>query len=146
GRVARLFSHAWLRELGIGSEGWAISRGLARNVAEDKSRLIAAGEPRRGELDGRGNLAQVGLVGVWGVFLRAWFDHVLFMEDLLEAGEMLRRMEIWSEQEIRAKRIPRGSWPLLREAVVAGEFARGEASRLTGYEVRQARTVLNALI
>jgi hypothetical protein len=26
------------------------------------------------------------------------------------------------------------------------EFARGQASHLTGYEVRQARTVLNALI
>jgi hypothetical protein len=68
------------------------------------------------------------------------------MEDLLEPTEMLRRMEIWSEEEVRAKRIPRGSWPLLREAVVAGEFARGQASPLTGYEVRQARTVLNTLV
>jgi hypothetical protein len=79
-------------------------------------------------------------------FLRACLDQVEFMGDLLQPSEMLRRMEIWSEEEIRAKRIPRGSWPLLREAVVAGEFARGQASQLTGYEVRQARTVLNTLI
>jgi Fic family protein len=62
GRVARLFSHACLRELGIRSEVWAISRGLARSVAEYKSQLMAADEPRRGDLDGRGNLTQAGLV------------------------------------------------------------------------------------
>jgi hypothetical protein len=34
-------------------------------------------------------------------------------------------MEIWTEEETRAKRILKGSWPLLREAVIAGEFPRG---------------------
>jgi hypothetical protein len=29
---------------------------------------------------------------------------------------------------------------------MAGEFARGKAADLTGYETRQARTVLNSLI
>ena len=51
------------------------------------------------------------------------------MEGLMEPADLLRRMEIWSEEEIRARRIPRGSWPLLREAVVAGEFTRGQATR-----------------
>jgi Fic family protein len=32
GRVARLFSHAFLKELGVGSALWSVSRGLARNV------------------------------------------------------------------------------------------------------------------
>jgi Fic family protein len=146
GRVARLFSHAWLRELGIGSEIWAISRGLARNVAEYKSQLMAADEPRRGDLDGRGNLTQAGLVEFCVFFLRACLDQVEFMERLVEPSEMLRRMEVWCEEEIRAKRIPKRSWPLLREAVVTGEFTRGQAVELTGYGVRQARTVLNALI
>ena len=47
---------------------------------------------------------------------------------------------------MRAKRLPRGSWPLLKEAVIAGEFARGRAAELTNYEARQARTVLSTLI
>jgi hypothetical protein len=55
-------------------------------------------------------------------------------------------MEIWTEEETRARRILKGSWPLLREAVIAGEFSRGKAAELTGYETRQARTVLNTLI
>jgi len=42
--------------------------------------------------------------------------------------------------------LPKGSWPLLREALLCGEFARGKAPELTGYQERQARTVLNNLI
>lgn len=146
GRVARLFSHALMRELGVGSELWSVSRGLARSVTEYKALLMAADGPRRGDLDGRGNLTQAGLDAFCAFFLDTCVDQVSFMEELLEPPELLRRMEIWSEEEIRAKRLPRGSWPLLREAVMAGEFSRGAASALTGYETRQARTVLNTLI
>jgi len=41
--------------------------------------------------------------------------------------------------------LPKGSWPFLREAVLAGEFARGQAPALTGYQERQAGTVLSTL-
>jgi Fic family protein len=146
GRVTRLLSHAVLRELEVGSELWSVSRGLARRVTEYKSRLQAADEPRRGDLDGRGNLTLAGLVDFCRFFLTAGVDQVDFMGGLLEPSELLRRMEIWTEEETRAKRLPRGAWPLLREAVLAGEFQRGRAAELTGYETRQARTVLNALI
>ena len=74
GRVARLFSHAWLRELGVGSEIWSVSRGLARNVAEYKSRLMAADVKRRGDLDGRGNLTQTGLNEFCRFFLKVCVD------------------------------------------------------------------------
>jgi Fic family protein len=146
GRVTRLFSHAWLRELGIGSQLWAISRGLARQVDEYKKMLAVADQPRRGDLDGRGNLTQQGLNQFCNFFLATCVDQIAFMESLLEPAELLRRIEIWSEEETRAKRLPRGSWPLLKEAVVAGEFSRGRSAELTGYETRQARTVLNTLI
>jgi Fic family protein len=146
GRVTRLFSHALLRELDVGSELWAVSRGLARRVADYKATLQAADEPRHGDLDGRGNLTMAGLVDFCRFFLSTCVDQIDFMAGLLEPEELLRRMEIWTEEEIRAKRIPKGSWPLLREAVMAGEYARGNAPALTGYEERQARTVLNTLI
>ena len=146
GRVMRLFSHAWLRELGVGSEIWSISRGLARNMTEYKSKLMAADEPRRGDLDGRGNLTEAGLEQFCRFFLTTCADQVTFMEKLLEPAEFLGRIEVWCAEEVRAKRLPRGSWPLLREAIIAGEFSRGRAPELTGYETRQARTVLNTLI
>jgi Fic family protein len=146
GRVTRLFSHALLRELEVGSELWAVSRGLARRVGEYKANLQAADEPRRGDLDGRGNLTMAGLIDFCRFFLRTCVDQIDFMAGLVEPEELLRRMEIWTEEETRAKRLPKGSWPLLREAVMAGEYARGNAPTLTGYEERQARTVLNTLI
>jgi Fic family protein len=146
GRVTRLFSHAWLRELEVGSELWSVSRGLARNVAEYKSRLMAADEPRRGDLDGRGNLSQAALTEFCHFFLSTCVDQLTFMESLLEPPALLDRIQIWAEEELRAKRLLRGSWPLLREAVLTGEFSRGRAPEITGYEERQARTVLNSLI
>jgi Fic family protein len=146
GRVARLFSHAFLRELGIGSSLWSISRGLARTVNDYKAALQEADEPRRGDLDGRGNLTQAGLDAFCKYFLKSCVDQVEFMESLLDPAELLRRMEIWCEEETRANRLQKGSWLLLREAAMAGTFARGKAPDITGYQERQARTVLNKLI
>lgn len=68
------------------------------------------------------------------------------MEGLLEPSELLRRMEIWAKEETAAKRLPKGSWPILRMAVLDDEFGRGAAADITGYATRQARTVLNDLI
>jgi Fic family protein len=146
GRVTRLYSHAFLKELGIGSSLWSVSRGLARAVDNYKAALQAADEPRRGDLDGRGNLTQSGLVDFCAFFLASCVDQVVFMESLFERTELQRRMEIWCEEETRADRLPKGSWALLREAALAGEFARGKAPDLTGYQERQARTVLTTLI
>jgi Fic family protein len=146
GRVTRIFSHAFLRHLGVGSELWSVSRGLARDVERYKALLMAADEPRRGDLDGRGNLTQSGLTDFCVFFLQSCIDQVAFMADLLQPQELLNRMQIWTEEQVRRGRLPRGSWPLLREAVVAGEFPRSSAPLLTGYQERQARTVLSALI
>ncbi len=146
GRVTRLLSHAWLRDLGIGTELWSVSRGLARTVDDYKARLQAADEPRRGDRDGRGNLTEAGLTDFCRYFLKTCVDQVDYMESLLEPKELLNRIEIWCEEEVRRKRLPKGSWSLLREAVLTGEFERGRAEGITGYKERQARTVLNTLI
>lgn len=68
------------------------------------------------------------------------------MEGLFELQDLLTRIEIWTGEEIRAKRLMKGIWPLLREAVQAGEYARGRAVDLTGYEERQARNDLIKLL
>lgn len=146
GRVTRLASHAQLRELGIGSGLWSVSRGLARAVDTYKAALQAADEPRRGDLDGRGNLTQSGLADFCAFFLTSCVEQMVFMESLFEPVDLQRRIEIWCEEETHAGRLPKGSWPLLREAVLVGEFSRGRAPDLTGYRERQARTVLNILI
>jgi Fic family protein len=146
GRVARLMSHALLRRLGVGNSLWSVARGLARNVGDYKSLLMAADASRRGDLDGRGNLSQAALDSFCEFFLRVSNDQVLYMSSILQPSELLRRMEIYVEDETRAGRLPKGSFPLLREALIAGEFDRGLAPSLTGYKERMARTVVSKLL
>ena len=55
-------------------------------------------------------------------------------------------MEIYVEDEARAGRLPKGSFPLLREALLAGEFERGQAPALTAYKERMARSVVSKLL
>jgi Fic family protein len=146
GRVARLMSHALLKRLGIGTSLWSVARGLARDDAQYKALLMAADGPREGDRDGRGNLTQRGLVAFCQFFLDRAIDQIRFMGDLLEPSEMLRRMEIYVEEEMRAKRLPKGSFAVLREAVLTGEVERGKVPNLTNYEERAARMVTSMLV
>ena len=146
GRVARLMSHAMLTRLGIGNSLWSVARGLARNVSTYKSLLHEADQARKADLDGRGALSEAALAAFCRFFLDAALDQVTYMHSILEPAELLRRIEIYTEEEVRARRLPKGAFPLLREAVLVGEFERGKAASITGYEERAARTALSALI
>lgn len=146
GRVARLMSHAMLKRIGIGSSLWSVARGLARNVERYKALLTEADEPRRNDLDGRGSLSQAALIGFCQFFLATCLDQVEYMRSILEPSELLRRIEIYVEEEMRAQRLPKGSFPLLREVLLAGEIERGAAPSITGYAERMARTVVSKLV
>lgn len=146
GRVARLMSHALFKRLGIGTSLWSVARGLARSDDRYKALLARADAPRQGDRDGRGNLTQSGLIEFCRFFLNQSVDQIRFMSDLLEPATLLTRMEIHLEEEIRAKRLMRGSFAVLREAVIAGEIERSKIPSLTGYEERAARNVTAALV
>jgi Fic family protein len=146
GRVARLMSHAMLRRLGIGSSLWSVARGLARSVNRYKDLLMAADEPRRSDLDGRGSPSEATLVDFCEFFLEACADQIEFMASLLEPSELLRRIQLFVEDETRAGRLPKGAFPIFREAFFAGELGRGQARELTGYRERMGRTVLSKLL
>ena len=68
------------------------------------------------------------------------------MRSILEPSELLRRIEIYVEEEVRADRLPKGTFPLLREGLLAGEFERGNADAITGYGERMARSVVSKLV
>lgn len=146
GRVARLMSHALFKRLGIGTSLWSVARGLARNEDRYKSLLDQADQPREGDLDGRGNLTQRGLIEFCKFFLAQSVDQIRFMSGLLEPATLLTRMEIYIEEEVRAKRLLRGSFAVLREAVMSGEVERSKIPTLTGYEERGARNVTAGLV
>ena len=146
GRVARLLSHSYLKHIGIGCSLWSVSRGLARKANEYKSALAEADSPRQGELDGRGNLSEIGLSKFCKFFLECCIDQVDFMSSLLEPANLLKRIELYTEDKIKSGDLPKGSTALLRYAVLNGEFERGMASQISGYKDRQARTVLSTLL
>lgn len=146
GRVARLLSHAMLLKAGIGTSTWSVARGLARNVDSYKQLLTLADQPRQGDVDGRGALSEKALVKFCTFFFQICIDQVTFMESLLQPSELLRRMKLHVDDEVAAGRLPKGSLPLLREALLAGEVARGKAAELTGYRERRGRQVLSALL
>lgn len=146
GRVARLMSHALFKRLGVGTSLWSVARGLARDEERYKALLAQADRPRQGDLDGRGNLTQRGLIDFCEFFLDRSIDQIRFMSGLLEPATLLARMEIHVEEEVRAKRLLRGSFSVLREAVMSGEVERSKIPALTGYEERGARNVTARLV
>jgi Fic family protein len=147
GRVSRLMSHAMAHVAGIGAHGlWAISRGLARGLksrAEYKQMMDLADTPRQGDLDGRGNLSLHALTEFTLWFLQVCLDQVQFMSGLFELDTLARRLRNYVERHEKLK--PEAA-RLLEEALIRGEFDRGDASRITGLPERTARRVMNDVI
>lgn len=143
GRVSRLMSHAMAHTAGIGAHGlWSISRGLARGLesrTEYKSRMDQADTPRRGDLDGRGNLSQAALTEFILWFLKVCIDQVTFMSSLFEIDVLSRRLRQFVERSDDLK--PEAAW-LLEEALIRGQIERGDVARITRLPERSARRVL----
>jgi Fic family protein len=147
GRVSRLISHAMAQLAGIGAHGlWSISRGLARGLerpSEYKAMMDIADTPRQGDLDGRGNLSLKALseFSLW--FLKVCLDQVKFMESLFELDSLGPRLSTYVE---RSKTLKPEAKRLLGEALIRGQFERGEIARITGLPDRTARRVLSDVI
>lgn len=146
GRVTRLFTHALLKKLGIGNSLWSVSRGLARRANDYKHLLMQADNHRKGDLDGRGSLSETALIDFCKFFLETCIDQIDFMTSLLNLNSLLERISDHVHLEIQKDKLPRGSYALLKEALIVGAFERGQAAELTGYKERQARTVLSTLL
>jgi Fic family protein len=147
GRVSRLMSHAMGLAADIGAHGlWSVSRGLARGLesrGEYKRMMDHADTPRQGDLDGRGNLSQRALSEFVLWFLRACLDQVTFMTGLFELDTLARRLRAHVD---RSDSLKPETARLLEEALIRGEFERGDAPRITGLPERTARRVLNDAI
>ncbi|MBD8089005.1 Fic family protein [Pseudomonas fluorescens] len=78
GRVGRLLLHLQLQRLGLEPSLWSVSKVLYERREGYYASLANADQPRRGDLDGRGQLSQAGLVGfiefMLGVLMIAMSD------------------------------------------------------------------------
>ncbi len=92
GRVVRLHSHLVLGHMGLTNGLWSPLRGFARTHEAYYANLAAADEPRTGDLDGRGNLTESGLIRWIDYVLGVCIDQVDFMSGLLSLDGMKDRM------------------------------------------------------
>lgn len=92
GRVLRLHSHLVLGQMGLTNGLWSPLRGFARTHEAYYAHLAAADEPRAGDLDGRGNLTEAGLIRWIDYVLGICTDQVDFMTSLLSLDGMKNRM------------------------------------------------------
>ncbi|PLX84947.1 MAG: Fic family protein [Desulfuromonas sp.] len=147
GRVTRLFTHAYLVKARIDGHGlWTASRGLARNRSAYMAALAGADEHRHGDLDGRGNLSNKGLLDFCIFFLKTALDQISFMSGRLELDGILRRLDGYVGRQVSFGELQPESGYLLQDAFLRGEVPRGEVARITGKPDRSARRILKDLL
>ena len=88
--------------MGLTNGLWSPLRGFTRTQETYYQRLSAADEPRAGDLDGRGNLTEDGLIRWIDYVLGLCSDQVDFMAGLLSLDAMKDRMAacLTYEQEV----------------------------------------------
>ncbi len=146
GRVARLATQAALyRDFTSGL--WSVCRGLARTQEQYYAELQNADAPRRGDLDGRGNLSDQGLSDFCHYFLSVCLDQVNFMHKMLNVDGLRNRLRALiifrSEQD---KDIRREAELPLHYLFTAGPLSRAEFKQMTGLGERVAQGLLSRLI
>jgi Fic family protein len=147
GRVARLFTHAYLTQAGTDGHGlWTISRGLARRKDEYLAALAGADASRSNDYDGRGNLSNAGLTAFCKFFLECGLDQVLFMTELLDFDTMLERIRFFGERWTRERKADERIVDLLQQAFLRGELTRGEGAQILRRPERTSRRIVSELI
>ena len=147
GRVTRLMTHAYLKKAEIDGHGlWTVSRGFARNREAYLAALAGADLQRQGDLDGRGNLSDRGLLEFCKFFLATAVDQIDFMSTLLELDGMLRRIAGFVERKVSLKEMKPEAGKLLGDVFLRGEIPRGEIPSIVGMPERSARRILSQLL
>lgn len=146
GRTARLHSHAFLRSVGVGSDLWSVSRGLARTVDRYKAALSRADYPPQGATDGRGTLSERGLAEFVDYFIDTCADQVGYMGTLLEPSNFLDRLRTFVQTEAGRNKVDSKAYELLARMFTEGEIAKANAAIILGVSDRQARRILKPLL
>jgi len=148
GRVARLHSHLLLYSMSLTNGIWSPMRGLARRHGDYYARLANADQPRKGDLDGRGNLTEMGLVEFIEFFLEVCIDQVSFMTQMLDMRALPDRMaaclayySLRPNSQVRMEALQP-----LRFMFATGDMDRGDFKRMTGLHSRTAERMLRELL
>jgi hypothetical protein len=128
---------------------WSPLRGFARSEAQYKSLLAAADEHRHGDLDGRGNLSEKGLVDWIDYVLGIFVDQATFMSTQLDVRSMGHRIAaaLTFEAEVLKSAIRLDAVEPLHYLFSTGlSLQRGRFKAMTGLGDRTATSLLSALV
>jgi Fic family protein len=149
GRVARLHTHLLLHAWGLTNGLWSPLRAKPRSEERYKALLQAADEHRHGDLDGRGNLTQAGLIDWIGYTLDVCIDQVEFIARQLDINGMRDRIDAALAFEVSAVKSgvrPEALMPLHYLFATQAELGRAEFKTMTGLGERVATEMLSALL
>ena len=147
GRITRLFSDSYFTIAKVDGYGlWSISRGLARHRQDYFSALQAADSTRQGDLDGRGNLSQRGLIQFTEFFLKCAIDQIDFMAEMLNLDQMQHRIKAYCEYQSNLGILNPESAAILCEVLIHGKIARGLIPGIINKPERTARRITKQLI
>jgi Fic family protein len=145
GRACRLQTHSALWPINAGL--WSVSRGLAQQRDQYYALLDAADSPRKGDLDGRGNLSESELWRWCAWFIDVCEDQVGFMAKMLDLNGMKTRIQALITFRSAQDKAIRAEVALpLYHLFLAGSTSRGEFQQMTGLGERTARAALSRLI
>ncbi len=149
GRVMRLHSHAVLNALGYSNGLWSPLRGFARSTDRYYALLAGGDSPRRGDLDGRGNLSEHALIAWIDYVLDVCLDQIQFMASSLDLSAMEQRIAaclIFEEESLRSGVRREALRPLHYLFSTGAELERGEFKSMMGLGDRTAVGALAVLL
>lgn len=149
GRVTRLHTHLLLHAGGLTHGLWSPLRGFARTEAQYKALLQAADEHRRGDLDGRGNLTQAGLIEWVHYTLDVCIDQVMFMTQQLDVQGMRDRIQAalaFEAAVVKSGVREEALLPLHYLFATQAELGRADFKAMTGLGERVATSTVSALL
>lgn len=148
GRLVRLITHVHLNQLGLASPLWSLSRGLARQQSAYYERLANADVPRRGDLDGRGQLSRAALLEFIEFMLDVCLDQVHYMRGALQLAPIRDRLDqiIGLHPRLRAAGIRPEAAAALQALLAQGTMPRSDFKTFLGLGERLAIDQLQRLI
>ncbi|QXH54129.1 Fic family protein [Pseudomonas fakonensis] len=148
GRLIRMMTHLQLVKIGLGSPLWSISRGLARRQTEYYAKLRAADQPRHGDLDGRGQLTQAGLISFVRFMLEVCKDQITYTTDAMAVQALRERLEriVRYEPRFFDAGVKPDAARALHLLLIQGVTSRADFKVYLGMQERTAIEQLKALI
>lgn len=143
GRVARLFTDAYAKRIGICTENlWTVNRAFARKRKNYDQHLAAADLPRRNDFDGRGPLSEEELINFCIFFLECCLDQINYMNKMLKLDQMKVRFKKYLKIQVEEKLLSKGVAKILEFILQMGEIHRSQVQQICAVKERRSSQII----